>query len=211
MVNFLNHVETLYKTINTDNVELWCLGDININSLSEKEAATICINDLCKFYGLHLLINQCTRPYKQCVACLDNIMTMYDNNMTTGVLNLLVSNHLPVYCVKTMQPSVGTEKTIHTRSYKNFDEELFLDWLAEADWDAYYGLKDPSEAWNFIQNHIVSFLDSTCPKLTKVVRDMGNKWMNSDIHSLIWEREQNVELFLSTNNEVYLNRARKLR
>ena len=97
-----------------------------------------------------------------------------------------------------LQTSVITEKTITTRSYRHFDEELFLEWLEDADWSEFYELTDPSEAWDFIQSHIECYLDGRCPITTKVVRDMGNKWMHNDIRSLIFEHEQNGELFLET-------------
>ena len=117
------------------------------------------------------MIHQCTRPYKKRRACLDNIMTSYDSEMQSGTLNMLVSDHLPVYRVKLLQSSVVSENTVTTRSYRDFDAELFLDWLAEANWDDYYGLDDPSAAWSFIQEHIEGFLDNVCPVTTKVVRD----------------------------------------
>ena len=72
--------------------ELWMLGDLNINTLSERANSSVVLDDLCKFYGFHKLIAQCTRPYKRHAFCIDNILTDYNNEVSCGALNLLVNN-----------------------------------------------------------------------------------------------------------------------
>ena len=132
---------------------------------------------ICRFEGFHKLIHQCTRPYKKTVACLDNILTNYDKDVFSGVLNFLVSDHLPVFCIKTKVHVEYFKKKLLVRKYKNFDPELFKDWLCDIDWDVFYEQKDPDNAWLMIENHITEFLDLYCPWVEIEVLDKRNKWM----------------------------------
>ena len=70
-----------------------------------------------------------------------------------------MSDHLPVYAVKVKHKVVYEEKVIESRSYRKFDETLFLGWLVEADWDGFYQIHDPSDAWLFIENPVNMYLD----------------------------------------------------
>ena len=208
---FFDYLEGMMKTPIGENVEKWFLGDININSLREKLPSSIKLSDTCRFEGFHKLIHQCTRPYKKTVACLDNILTDYSGDCHSGVLNFLVSDHLPVFCVKTKFKVNYIKKSVRIRKYRDFREELFKDWLSELDWDSYYECEDPSDAWSMIENHIVAFLDIYCPWEVIEVVDKRNKWMTSEIMGLIREREDNVDLYLNTKNPFYLTKAKNLR
>ena len=209
--NFFPHVKKLMKLSLKDGVEQWMLGDININTLREGTASSVTLSDLCKFKGFHKLIHQCTRPFGNSVACLDNILTSYNGDMTSGVLNFLVSDHLPVFCVKTKLKIEYLKKSLRVRNYKYFDVELFKDWLSEADWEDFYNLKDPDVAWLFILNHIYEYLDVNCPWETISVVDKRNRWMTGEILGLIGEREDAVDSFLRTRKTRYLTRAKQLR
>ena len=145
------------------------------------------------------------------VACLDNIITNYDNDLFAGVLNFLVSDHLPVFCIKTKVKVEYIKKKLLDRKYRDFDPELFKDWLCEIDWEVFYDCDDPDIAWLIIVKHINDFLDIYCPWETIEVLDKRNKWMTADILSLISEREDNVNLFLKTKVSTYLTRAKILR
>ena len=208
---FLEHLEVVLKDAWTNDLELWCMGHLNINTLSERAGSSIKLTDLCKFYGFHKLINQCTRPYKRRASCIDNVLTNYRHDIFSGVLNLLVSDHLPVFAVKTKLKVVYEEKVIVSRSYKKFDEDLFLDWLIEADWGEFYDIEDPSDAWIFIENHINMYLDGVCPLVKRIFKDRGNTWMTPDILSLIHEREDYVELFYRTGLDCHLEHVKFLR
>ena len=83
--------------------------------------------------------------------------------------------------------------------------------VAEADWADFYGIEDPTRAWDWIENHIMLYLDGVCPKVIRTIKDRGNSWMTADILSLIHEREENVSLFYTTGDEIYLDAAKALR
>ena len=145
------------------------------------------------------------------MACLDNILTNSESDLQCGVLNFLVSDHLPVFSIKTKTRIEYLKKRLLVRRYKNFDVELFKDWLCEADWDLFYESTDPDTAWLFILDHINAFLDVNCPWEETEVLDKRNKWMITEILGLIHEREDAVDLFLKTSRDTYLVKAKKLR
>ena len=208
---FFEHLEKIKKLGEKEKSELWMMGDLNINSLRENQPSSIRLADLCRDEGYHKLLHQCTRPFKKNVACLDNILTNFKHEITCGVLNFLVSDHLPVFAVKTKTRIEYLKRKITVRKYGSFDEELFRDWLSEADWDVFYDYTDPDIAWGFIQSHIEVFLDVHCPWTVIEIEDKRNKWMTPEILGLIRDREDMVDLFLQGRNEFYLNRARSLR
>ena len=187
------------------------MGDININCLREKQHTSIKQVDMCRDEGYHKLLHQCTRPFKKNVACLDNILTNFHQEIVSGVLNFLVSDHLPVFAVKTKTKIVYNKKKVVVRKYGDFNESLFKDWLSEADWDVFYDNSDPDDAWKFIQDHIETFLNVHCPWTEIEVIDRRNKWMTAEILGLIKDREDMVDLFMKNRDEFYLNRARSLR
>ena len=208
---FFDYLEKMVKERPGENVEKWILGDLNINTLREKLPSAIKLGDTCRFNGFHKLVHQCTRPYKKTVACLDNILTNFNKDCQSGVLNFLVSDHLPVFAIKTKVKVVYAKRTIRVRRYRLFNEKLFKDWLSDIDWDTFYSCEDPDVAWVMIEQHIQAFLDIYCPWETIEVLDKRNRWMTNDILGMITEREDNVDLFLRTKNPYYLTKAKNLR
>ena len=208
---FFEDLEKMMKTKPADVTEQWFMGDININCLRENMPSSIKLVDICRFEGYLKLIHQCTRPFGKTVACLDQILTNTVKDVHSGVLNFLVSDHLPVFCIKTKVKIEYLTKSVRVRKYKDFNPELFKDWLSDIDWDVYYECKDPDDAWLMIENSINEFLDVYCPWVTIEVVDKRNKWMTIDILSMIKQREDNVDLYLATKDPVYLALAKQLR
>ena len=109
--------------------EIVLLGDFNCDfspNVNTRE-----VNNLKFVCDLHQLQQQITLPTR----VTDHSSTLIDLYFTTkpelygdcGVIQTAISDHFMIYAVRKGKPVKSSHKTIKFRSFKNFDENSFLD------------------------------------------------------------------------------------
>ena len=91
-------IEFLKKMYTGISREIWLLGDFNVDNLDRANENRL--KYLKKKNGMKQLINVSTRPNLRGGTCIDWIATNTDFVNLSGVLDIIISDHLPVYCVK---------------------------------------------------------------------------------------------------------------
>ena len=105
--------------------ELVIMGDLNINLLAPRTTGYKEFKELCTDFNLTQYIKVATRITKKTRRALDVIATNMNYVKTSGVLDLVISDHLPVYIIK-KKPKLKHKYTyVETRNMKNYKIENF--------------------------------------------------------------------------------------
>lgn len=135
-------------------------GDFNIDVLPDSNSKDN-LYERMEDYGLRQLINRPTRN-KNVNTCIDLIFTNIIHVLSSGILLVNSSDHLPVYVSIKHKQSKVEKKEFVGRSYKNVDDQIFGDELRQVDWSSFDQCEDVEECWEIYCN-IHSVLDRHCP------------------------------------------------
>ena len=82
------------------------------------------------------LIKEPTRVTLDSLTLIDHIATTNCNNIAeSGVLEISLSDHYLVYCIRKLRGGVKRQhRYITSRQLKNFNQDAFLFDLSEVDW-----------------------------------------------------------------------------
>ena len=177
-----------------DNVELFLLGDFNINWNDKKSLATKELGITTAIWGLKPQIVGNTRIGLQNgtvrTSCIDNIFTNSEEIRRTQILDWNISDHL-VVAVKRKRERVRIKKvSFKGRSYKNYVKEDMQEELIRLDWEKYYEVQDPEECWNIIEGRINDHLDRVAPQKVFKVKEVRDPWVTNEILEEIKDKDR---------------------
>ena len=81
------------------------------------------------------------------------------------------------------------QKIINTRSFKNFDEQAFLEDLGNTDWHNVINASNIDDATTAFNDNITSVLNNHAPYVRKRVKQYSPPWFNEDLSRSIKERD----------------------
>ena len=208
--------------------ELVIVGDFNVNYNLRHSAAFKQLKNFERNFNLLQLINTSTRQNGRSknATCLDLIFTNMNHIISSGTLDISISDHLPVFLIKKKQKQKSTSSFIKARSFSNYNKQSFQeDLLYHSRWVDFWDLdKDkPAEMWEIMLEVIQDCADHHCPIKNMKVRDDTPYWLTRDILSELDHKEylfkrakaQNTteswDLFRAKKNEVkkLLNTAKE--
>ena len=133
----ITYLEECLLSLELDTVDLFILGDLNVNYKNKLSADYKKLNFFVKANGLKVVIETTTRTTEKTNSLLDLILTNSMYVSKAGTLDHYISDHQPIYVKKgrDARPKVEFEG----RSYRNFDKESLRDKLTEIDWADYWG------------------------------------------------------------------------
>ena len=176
-----------------DNVEIFLMGDFNINLTDRKSPMVKELESITAFWDLRALIKDNTRIGAvngiMKGSCIDNIYTNLEDIMVSGVLNWNFSDHMVVMAKRKRGKADSTKITFKGRSYRNYSGEGLQDDLLLFDSDGYYELQDPGQCWEVIETLIRNHLDKTCPQKTFKVREVREPWVSNEILEEIRDKD----------------------
>ena len=112
---------------------------------------------------MFLSIGYINRNTNKTKSLLDIILTNLRYISEAGTLEHYISDHQLIYVVKKKKRDGRPNVEFKGRSFRNFDRELFKrKWRIE-DWEEFYLLEDPNDAWDFILKRVIPILDQMCP------------------------------------------------
>ena len=124
-----------------------------------------------------------------------------DHIVSSGVINIKISDHLPIFMVKKKQKTPSSSSFITGRSYANYNKETFQnDIKNHPRWLNFWEIEEnkPSELWEIIFEIIKETANHHCPYRNIKIKDDTPQWINKEILSEI-------------NHKNYLyNKAKKL-
>ena len=199
---FIDHLKALVKLIDDGHIEIWLLGDINIDIVRDWEKGGDLLDTFTTEKGLSQLIQDVTYPEGN--SCLDHIFTNCPVVSHCGVLSDLVSDHYPIAAIRKKLSIKYPMTSFRGRTYKRYCAEQLREDLAEDCWEDFYSEKDPSIQWEIIRSRICCYLDATCPMKDLKCRLDPNEWMSNDIREQMADRKATVaEYRRSGIDEIY--------
>ena len=181
ILEFINKVSTSISDMKTNNPEIWILGDFNINILERGNRFVKLLNRFAIDHDLKQLITSTTRLNYRGGTCIDLIYTDCPFVQKSGVLNDLISDHLPTYvCRKQVRNNVKYEK-VTGRIYKHYDPKAFKTLVEQINWDILLNDCTTDMMWQCIMTEICNILAVMCPLKTFKVPVSTPEWLTEEI------------------------------
>ena len=177
-----------------DNVDIFLMGDFNINFGDKRSPATKEWISTMDLWGLKQLINGYTRlgvgneTLKG--SCIDNIFSNSELVEEACTMDWNFSDHLMV--VARRKKSVLSQEKVEFkgRSYIDYVREDLLQELINYDWGEFYTTVDPSLGWGIILDRIRSYLNRTCPLKSFRVKEIRELWVTNELLEEIKDKDR---------------------
>ena len=179
------------------------LGDLNCDDLDSTCREYTALNSFAREMNLKQLIEQPTRITATTESLLDIIFVSVASSVRrSGVINVPISDHLPVYVELEVKPPKPSPQYISVRSYRNYDPELFTVDLALHS-DPLLSVFDGSDVnikLNTFNNVFRQVLDVHAPVKTIKIRNRPCPFVTNDIKELMKARNSLHCRFLQTRD-----------
>ena len=166
--SFTETITEHFSKSNTNDAEIYVLGDFNINLFSKQKYIFHQTNtqsmspevknyfQFCSLYGLEQLIKSPTR-----VTC----------STSSLVERFTTRDHQLIYCTrKFSRTKLGTHKQITFRSLKNYTAEAYKEALGKVCFPDYENFSDVNKAYESFIQKLMSVIDKLVPFKTKRVK-----------------------------------------
>ncbi|MCG7879242.1 MAG: endonuclease/exonuclease/phosphatase family protein, partial [Candidatus Thiodiazotropha endolucinida] len=151
-VEFNDRFEDFIDNIINEEKEYILLGDFNKNLLDAEIDRDW--GNFTTSLGLTQLVTEPTRVTNESQTLIDHIYTNTEENIQrVNVERLCLSDHYAIFCNRKSQSNLGknTHQTITYRSFKNFEEYLFINDLVSVPWEiieAFDKIDDIVSVWS---------------------------------------------------------------
>ena len=146
--------------------------------------------------------------------------------VSSGTLNIEISDHLPVFVIRKKQKITSTSSFIRARSFTKYDKQIFQEEVRyHHKWERFWDLESnkPEEMWEIMLEIITEKADSHCPFKDMKIREDTPQCITQEILSEINHKDylytrakklnttQDWNLFKKKKNEVkrLLNNAKE--
>ena len=208
---FIIKMEEKISKIKMNNPEIWVMGDFNINMLDRGNRHVKRLNRFSVDYNLKQLIKCNTRLNYRGGTCIDLIFTNCNIVNDSGVLNDLISDHLPIYACRKQKSNSLKFENVTGRSYKNYNHQIFKALMEQKDWDTLFHNSNAELIWDCILREVCDILAIMCPLKTFKIPICRPDWLTNEIIACIDDRNKCVAIFRSTGCQEYLVLSKYLR
>ena len=165
-----------------DNADVILLGDFNFNLFNQQNSWL----SVTSMLGLSQLITNSTRVTNKTQTLIDHI---YTNNaakvIKPSIVHSSLSDHYAIFCTYQAkipkQPKNGHDY-VQYRSFKNFNETLFLHDIACTPFSMIYETLDPDKALDLLHMLLIVAIDKHAPLRTKRVKHSDlPPWITEDL------------------------------
>ena len=229
--------EQALQYLENEDKEIILLGDINYDLLRKEspihnrpdlfasdygnQGATCSENssankvlELYNAYGLEQLINQPTRETLSTSTLIDHVaVSDHRNIVESGVLNIALSDHYMIYCVRKYRWALkGQHKKITTHQMKHFDETSFLAEISSIDWNlVLQSSTDFDSAMENWTNLLSLIIEKHAPMRQRRVSEKYCPWITSDLKALARSRDKLKKSAMKTGSAILMEAYRRLR
>ena len=207
----ISYLDDGLKTLNLSKLDIFLLGDFNINYKNKKSPDYKRFDFFAQSNGLTQHINSTTRNNEKTKSLLDLAITNSKFISHAGTLEHYISDHQPIYIVHKKGRDERQSAKFSGRSYRNFNAADFEDKLRALDWGGFFDISDPGVAWEFIIQRITSVLDVICPIRTFHIKNYRPDWMTKELIEQIKDRDYFYKRAKTTGDTDAWNIAKYLR
>ena len=184
----IEHLNGCLATFNLGKLDIFILGDMNVNYLNKKSPNYKKLDFFVRSNGLTQCISTTTRITDKTKSLIDLVISNSKFIKAAGTLEHHISDHQPIYVIHKKSRDQRQSAEFRGRSYK-FDKTVFQNMLSKVDWDKFYDLKDPDIVWEFLLTQITSILDKICPIRTFHIKNYRPDWMTTDLIEQLKDRD----------------------
>ena len=197
--------------VNLTRKEILFMGDFNIDYSQKQAANTKKLVAFQNRLGLTQIVKKATRYSSHSKTMIDLILTNMENCDSAGVIELHISDHLPIFVIKKKQRDPRHKISFTGRTYINYSKPLLSDTLTKAIKENFRKAEDPNECWDLMETFLICFLDKYCPVKTFKVKDKTPPWITNEVIVLSQDRDRAWAIAKSTGLAVDWENARGLR
>ena len=187
--NFIEGLELRLSNFNLDRLELFLMGDFNIDMLKKNSNDCRKLIDLIKPLGLRCLIKETTRPSTNRNSCIDQIITNSDTINMSGVIDINLSDHLLIHCNRKKMKLPKTKCNFIGRSYRNYTIEEFQRTIRDANWEPFENSITVTEKWDVFENIIKDNIDRMCPLKHFKINQKKEPWITNELIEIIKDKD----------------------
>ena len=208
---FVQYLENVFDDIELDNIELFLMGDFNIDCLDKKDPKCKKLMDLIKPLGLRQLIKEPTRPTIDRSSCLDLFITNCDNISKSGVCDIIISGHLPILLTRKRAKSFKKKCTFIGRSYRRYNKNTFQQNVKTADWHAFNDSNTVTKKWECLLEIIKEHIDQMCPLKCFKIKQDKEPWISNQLIELIKDKDYALKGAKNKKDPILWAEAKRLR
>ena len=201
---FFDKLDSNLEMASSVNKSCILLGDFNCNYMPNQADSNTNKLDYCtKLYGFSQLINSPTRVTNSSSTIIDLIFVS-DPELyrEAGICHTSVSDHFFVYAVKSFNFIKGKNPTsVEFRSFKNFDQERFLDELRTMSWHVIKDIRNVDLAWKTWEHLLFKVVNKHIPLCHKRIRKNACPWITDDIVHLMKQRDHAHKVAILTKDD----------
>ena len=144
-------------------------------------------------------------------SCLDLVCSNSNNVADTLIANVNISDYEMVLISRKHIKIKDKKKSFVGRSYKNYDQQNFINNLQNENWGKFENDNDPTILWNHFSNRIKSSIATTCPLKRFKVRITNKPSITNELMEQIKDKDRALKRAKRTKNNDDWRRARLLR
>ena len=209
--NCLDILETVLSHLDLIKIEVILIGDLNIDILEINNNMAKDLLNRMKQLGLRQLIKEPTRFSPTKDSCIDLIFTNSNIISRSGVSNINISDHQMVLLTRKKAKFLKQKCDFIGRSYRNYNKELFLDRIKNADWTFLATEMSMQDQWETWLSLIRTELDKMCPLKTFRIKQVKQPWITPGLIELIKDKDKALKNAKKTKNPVLWTEAKRLR
>ena len=197
-----NEFENVIDKIDAESKELYILGDVNCNLLSETSAHNSSyLTNIFDIYGLSQLITEPTRVTPVSKTLIDLCITNSPEKVSnSGVIHLGISDHSLVFMTRKIHHDRNCPRTIEMRQFKHFQKDKFLSDLEQMPWSNVDLGSDPNDMWQEWKQMFVSCMDKHAPRKLKRVSKKRAPWITKGLLHKMHRRDLIKKGAISSND-----------
>ena len=142
---------------------------------------------------------------------IDLIFTNIDSCNTSGVLNLHISDHKPVFVMKKKMRDSRRKVAFTGHTYVRYSKDILNDALINSEKLKFREEADPNKCWDLMETFLNNFLNEWYPVRTFRSKESTPPWITHDLKVLAKDRDRAWEVAKSSNTEVDWALAKHLR
>ena len=118
------------------------------------------------------------------------ITNVPDKIACSGVSHVGISDHSMIYIINSIRRNRQTLKFKTVGNFKNFNSSDLVRDLSFVPWQSLLLISDPNCYWNKWKELFLNIADFHAPLISKRVQNHHLPWINSDIKTLMLERDR---------------------
>ena len=184
----LNHLNASLHNLNMSKIDLYIMGDMTVDYLNKSSAPFKKLAFFERANNLRQIISEITRHTDRSRTLLD-IILMNDRYVADqGTLNMMISDHQPIYVIKKKGREKHQSASFKWRPYGKLDLKKFRHRIAAINLDEVYYHEDPNKIWDIIIGHIQKDLDTHCSGISDQTGLITPYWIRSKTGTTITKR-----------------------